>query len=373
MASPNMNMPIPVPTVTDGPTYAIQEVSCFEIIDSHNHTAGQGVPVPVSGLDINGALPMNTNAISDCGNLNLTLQTGDPSSTATVYNKNGDLYYKNGAGAAVQITSGGSIVGAAGNITGLSAPASASYGASVFVFQSNAGVAANMDIRNLFLRNSNVGSYRMQVSPPTAMIADYDIILPVPPSSTKFMSMDSSGNIGVVYGVDNTTIEISANNLQVKNDAITTSKIKDANVTREKLVAVGQQMSSSCGTFTTTSLTPVAVTNLSVTITTTGRPVMVMLVPDASGVSSYVGSSKSSTTSTSATVYLERTGLTPNSICWGVGADGASGNLNVKVPIGTIQYLDVPSAGTYTYSIGASGGFSNTLTMSNAKLIAYEL
>ena len=44
--------------------------------------------------------------------------------------------------------------------------------------------------------------------------------------------------------------------------------------------AKGVQISSSSSTFSTTSLSPTDVTNLSVTITTTGRPVLLMLQPD---------------------------------------------------------------------------------------------
>jgi len=363
MASPNMNMPIPVPTVTDGPTYAIQEVSCFEIIDSHNHTAGQGVPVPVSGLDINGALPMNTNAISNCGNLNLTLQTLDPSSTATVYNKNGDLYYKSGVGV-VQITNGASIAASAGNITGLSAPASASYGAGVFVFQSDAGVAASLDLRNLILRNSNVGSFRCQVSPPAAMAADYDLVLPPLPVSTKIMALDSSGNMSAPYSVDGSTIEISANVIQVKNGGIT----------KPKLAALGQQLSGSCGTFTGSGINIAAVTNLSVTITTTGRPVMIQVIPEqyALGANSFIRV-ESTGTITEMTVSVLRGATTIANIgLGGLYADG--GTNNITYPPSAVTYVDTPSAGTYTYSVYYEQTLSaSSTTWSNCKLLVYEL
>lgn len=364
MASPNMNMPIPVPTVTDGPTYAIQEVSCFEIIDSHNHAAGQGVPVPVSGLDINGVLPMNTNAIANCGSLNLTTQTLAPSASASVYNLNGDLYYKNGAGAAVQITSGGSIAAAAGNITGLAAPASASYGAGVFVFQSDAGEAANMDIRNLYLRNATVGSFRCQLSPPAAMANDYDLVLPPLPVSTKIMALDSSGNMSAPYSVDGSTIEISANVIQVKNGGIT----------KPKLAALGQQLSGSCGTFTGSGINIAAVTNLSVTITTTGRPVMIQVIPEqyALGANSFIRV-ESTTAITEMTVSVLRGATTIANI--GLGAVYADAGTNdITYPPSAVTYVDTPSAGTYTYSVYYEQTLpASSTTWSNCKLLVYEL
>ena len=59
--------------------------------------------------------------------------------------------------------------------------------------------------------------------------------------------------------------------------AVTTGKIAANAVTRAKMEAVGQQISSSSGVFATSSTSFVDVTNLSVSITVTGRPVRVEL------------------------------------------------------------------------------------------------
>ena len=112
------------------------------------------------------------------------------------------------------------------------------------------------------------------------------------------MSLDSSGAIAASWAVDSSTIEISSNTVQVKssgigttqiaNAAVTTAKIADGNVTPAKLSSLNYSLSSSCGTFTTTSTSLVDVTNLLVTLTgVTGRPVMVMLMPET-GVDGYI-------------------------------------------------------------------------------------
>jgi hypothetical protein len=69
---------------------------------------------------------------------------------------------------------------------------------------------------------------------------------------------------------------------KVLDAAITTPKLADGSVTKAKLAAVGQQVSTSCGIFNTAAPGG-AVTNLSVSYTTTGRPVKLSLVPDGSG------------------------------------------------------------------------------------------
>lgn len=68
--------------------------------------------------------------------------------------------------------------------------------------------------------------------------------------------------------VDDSTIQIAANVLRVK----------DAGITKPKLAALGQQYGD-CASYTVTSSTPTDVTGLTATITVTGRPVMIALIP----------------------------------------------------------------------------------------------
>lgn len=380
-----MGLTIPVPTVTEGPQYAQNISNNFDIIDAHNHTSGQGSPIPLSGLSITQNLDMNQFSVVDLKSVALVNQISAPSENGSLYMIGNNLYWQDGSGAFnVQITNGNSVAGASGSITGLTSPASAVYLniPGTIRFESNTNVGANLDCRNLILRNNVVSSPTYEVLAPT-LGGNVSVTLPAIPAATKIVSMTSAGTISANVDADNSTLEFVANTLQVKNSGITqakmannsvgTAQLIDNNVTKAKLAALGQQLSASCGTFTTNSLTPVAVTNLSCTITTVGRPVMIMLVPDASGVSAYIGSNKNSTTSTVANVYVEGGTIVANSVVTAIGVDGASANLNVKVPVGVITYIDAPAAGTHTYSIGASGGFSNTLTIQNAKLLVYEL
>jgi hypothetical protein len=50
MATPNMNLTLPVVGVTPGPTYATQNNAAFTTIDAHDHSAGKGAPISTSGL-----------------------------------------------------------------------------------------------------------------------------------------------------------------------------------------------------------------------------------------------------------------------------------------------------------------------------------
>lgn len=113
MATVFMNLSLPTPTVTLGPEWATELNTAIETIDSHDHTSGKGQKIPTAGLNINEDLDFLTNRAF---NLEI-VQFDDQSATLTgatnanaIYTFNGNLYFTNSSGVAVQLTSGGSIV-----------------------------------------------------------------------------------------------------------------------------------------------------------------------------------------------------------------------------------------------------------------------
>lgn len=107
--TPNMNITLPTPEVTTGPEWANQIVDAFDTVDAHNHTAGNGVPIPVAGLNINGDLDFNSYNITSLNSTrydNLLTPLIGLSDKTCLYFSGGDLFINNGAGTNVQITSG---------------------------------------------------------------------------------------------------------------------------------------------------------------------------------------------------------------------------------------------------------------------------
>jgi hypothetical protein len=129
---------------------------------------------------------------------------------------------------------------------------------------------------------------------------------------------------------------------------------------KSDLPSIGQQVSASTGNFSTASATPVDVTNATVTITTTGRPVLLFLQPDGS---TTLDASVRSTGAAAVTVVLLRDGTTI--------ARMAVGDSNV--PVGAVQFLDVPAAGTYSYKLQANTPGAGSVVITYSKLVAYEL
>lgn len=346
--TPNMNLAIPLPGITPGPQWAQLQYGAYMAIDSHNHSSGQGVQIQPNGLNINSDLAFQTNNATQLRTTRFTSLGSAPSNATDIGALSvvgNELYYNDVTGGhSFAITSNGSVNAGAGSITGLpSGTASATYSTGTFVWQSATNVAANMDAQSYILRNSGASSSGLTLKAPT-LSANTSQTLPQTPASQGFMTMDASGNMG-------------ASTIAVANG-----------ITRPNLAPVGQQISSSCGVFSTTSTA--AVTNLSVTITTSGRPVMLMLQSDGTGNNSTIGSSKSASGQTSFVLNLNR-GLTEVAT-YQINTDNI-GSSNVATTGPSISHLDTPSAGTYTYTVSVGAISSDTVNVNYMVLVAYEL
>lgn len=113
MSTPNMNLPTPVPTVTEGPEYAQANTECFEQVDAHDHTPGKGVPVPVAGMSFNDDMDIDGHRIQNAEmfqNQNLPAVKNTLADTNSFQVVAGEAWFVDGSGNAVQITSNGSII-----------------------------------------------------------------------------------------------------------------------------------------------------------------------------------------------------------------------------------------------------------------------
>lgn len=98
------------------------------IVDDHNHAAGNGVLVPAAGLDIDDDLDFQSHLIENITGAIFTTSASPGNHSVWVKTSTGDLYYTNGSGAQVQVTSGSTInVSVVGGITGDYASVSASF------------------------------------------------------------------------------------------------------------------------------------------------------------------------------------------------------------------------------------------------------
>lgn len=366
MATPNMNLTLPSPSVTPGPDWASQIIAALEAIDAHTHSSGSGVQVSPAGFNVSSAVDFLNQILKGLSLARFTSKSAVLAADGT--NKNqlyvvlGELYYQDSAGNNVKLTTAGSVNGSPGNITGMSGTTSAvtySNVAKSFAFTQDTGIAAKIACGDLIISETVVSANTVTLKSPSSLASSYSLTLPAAlPASTKLVSLTNAGVLGNAIDVDGASLEQSGTTLQVK----------DGGITRPKLVAVGQQVSSVCTAWSNNTASYTDVTNLTVTITTTGRPVMLMLRPsgDTNATSrGYVG--------------LNSTGLGQFRFLRGatdlgtIEARNSGTSAALELPASTFIWLDTPAAGTYTYKF--QGKSSNTITVEvgYVVLIAFEL
>ncbi len=196
--TPNMNIPVPVPSVAPGPEWANSIVADMSVIDSHDHSAGKGVQVTPDGLDINADLPIGENNLTEVRTVRFTSQSAalsDPTDLGCLYEVNADLYYNDGAGNQVRITQSGTVTGSTGTITGLpSGTASAAYSAGTFTFQSATSTPATMAVGPVAIGRQVASSKTVTLTPNAGQASNYDITFPAAlPAADNYTTLDNTG------------------------------------------------------------------------------------------------------------------------------------------------------------------------------------
>lgn len=121
--TPNMNIVEPDVLSTPSPTWASLLNNALTTIDSHDHSTGKGVKITPSGMTISSDLPFNSNNATNLRTARFVNQTSfSPTSNdlACIYVLNNEIYYRDGVGNVVQITSGGSLNTAGFSLSSLS-------------------------------------------------------------------------------------------------------------------------------------------------------------------------------------------------------------------------------------------------------------
>jgi hypothetical protein len=182
-------------------------------------------------------------------------------------------------------------------------------------------------------------------------------------------STNSTANVAdITASSDNTVLKRSGTSLSfgtigaayLETDSVTTAKIQNSSVTPEKMAALNIQTSGSSGAYSMSTYTTwTDIPNLSATIITTGRPVMVVLQGDQSGSST----------------ALDNTGgnFRSDIRCLRNGSTNQIWTLQPAFEtITNFMFIDYPSAGTYTYKF-QQYLYGGTFVMNYWKVRVYEL
>lgn len=212
----------------------------------------------------------------------------------------------------------------------------------------------------LIIHETNVSSTNaITIQSPVAVASAYSLTLPAAlPASTKSYMASSTGGTLTLNTPDTLASEMTATGA----NAIRTVSTRTTGTT---VAAGGVAISADAsGTNSTNSYTDVA--GMTVTITTSGRPVYIGLIAPTAG----AGTGGIASASSSCNPYLK---LKRDSTDIGE-YQTANGGSTLSVPIGGCNFIDAVAAGTYVYKIqlkngSGAGGLASVL----GRLIAYEL
>jgi hypothetical protein len=206
------------------------------------------------------------------------------------------------------------------------------------------------------------------IEPHASLAADFTMKLPAanPVSGSKMLFIDSTGQLAVNVAPDNSSLEVSGNDLRVKAGGITDAMRAARNYT----VSATTSTSATAGSASYTD-------GQSVSITTIGRPVL-LLVTSGSGTDGETG--RISSTSTGGTQNSTRVDVKILRGATGVALwelettnTGVLNSTAAHAPASLIG-LDTPSAGTYTYKVQIRSPFASQQgQLSFYKLAAIEL
>jgi len=203
-----MMLPIPGVGNESGPQYAFDINSALALVDAHDHSPGKGVQVTPAGLNINANLSFQSNSATLVGSIVFSA-VSPPSTLQALYVAPGvespadqDLWFNDGNGNQVQLTSNGAV-----NATIASIPGE-SYAAGTFYWKQGAlsTTPANFDIGSITLRpNTPATSNGVQLIPPSTVATTftfptYSVTIggTLPLGLTSVMAVSSGGTVSPV-------------------------------------------------------------------------------------------------------------------------------------------------------------------------------
>ena len=212
--TPNMSLIVP-DVGTSGPTYATEINTAFDVVDAHDHTPGKGVRIPPSGLNINADLPFNNNDAISLRSTRYTSQTGVLATSDDrncISSVNGNMYWNNANGVAVQITAGNGLnfaslgtIGGDYGAAGVTAAAVYTNLLKTFSWTQAAGQYAKMAMADLSLYSTTAGTLAVTLKASASTTA-YDITMPISaPIANTFMrtALGGQGTFVTLNGTAN--------------------------------------------------------------------------------------------------------------------------------------------------------------------------
>jgi hypothetical protein len=232
---------------------------------------------------------------------------------------------------------------------------------------------------------TDAGGKSVTLVAPSPLPSNVPITMPsgLPGSGSKVLSLSSTGVM--TYGTSSTIVaaDISTDAVttaKILNSNVTTAKIADLNVTDAKRAPLNYAISSvnSATLEDYTSTTWTGVTNLSATITTVGRPVLVILQPVegvGAGAGSIMCSKGGATGQCEYRFTLDGTADANQITYWMDGDTAGTGEKHFGHVYFDASVLGSATSHTWRLQVKLtnSGGGTGHIYIINMKMLAYEL
>ncbi len=216
--TPNMTLDLPIPSTTSGPAWAVAVNEAFDTVDTHDHSTGNGVKITPTGLNINADLPLNENNLTEVRSVRFedqgTVQT-EATDLGCLQLVGGDLWWVNGNGTGVQITSGaglsfsslGTIGGDFGQ-PGVTASVTYSDTTKIFSFLQDSGITAGIYGSKLLLADDTSGALSVTLTADAATGA-YTLTFPVSAPTDNTVLTFSAAGVGTFRTISGTAGEVT--------------------------------------------------------------------------------------------------------------------------------------------------------------------
>ena len=104
---------------TVGPTWATDLNTTIDAVDNHDHSTNKGIRITPAAINVNADVEFNQNSATEVKNLIFDSSVTAATTSYSVYQASGNLYWRNGSGTQVQITTGSTVNAGAGSIDGM--------------------------------------------------------------------------------------------------------------------------------------------------------------------------------------------------------------------------------------------------------------
>ena len=181
--------------------------AAFELIDSHDHSGGKGVPVPTAGIEIDANLPFGGFAATGlkAATFNAIATSAMSGLTCALFRNSADneLYWRTSTGVNVKVTDGtglnSTLLGGFTGDYGLGdEEAEYTSSSAIYDFRSAATTRAKIDCSDIRLYEHGSGiTNAVKLKSPAGLAASYSLEMPgALPSATKLLKSTTAGVLG---------------------------------------------------------------------------------------------------------------------------------------------------------------------------------